>query len=142
MKTFLLKTEEIKRSWYHYDAEGVHLGRLAERIAIKLVGKDKVEFTPHMDCGGFVVVTNIGKVAISGNKEANKVYYRHSGKIGSLKKTTYSALKEKKPQDLLILAVKRMLPKNKHQEHRLTRLKIYRTADHPHKAQNPQTVKI
>ena len=142
MKTFLLKKEDVKRSWYHYDANGINLGRLAEKIAIRLMGKDKPEYTPHVDSGDFIIVTNIGSVAISGKKEQKKMYYRHSGYPGGLKKANFETLKETQPEYLMIHAVKGMLPKNKLASRMLTRLKIYKRNEHPHEAQQPQTVTL
>ncbi|MCK5706026.1 MAG: 50S ribosomal protein L13 [Candidatus Aureabacteria bacterium] len=142
MKTFILKKEDVVRSWYHYDATGVNIGILAEKIAIRLMGKDKPEYTPHVDSGDFILVTNISDIAISGKKETNKMYYKHSGYMGGLKKWNFKELKEKKPEYLLFEAVKGMLPRNKLASNRLKRLKIFRGTSHPHKAQKPQTVTL
>ena len=142
MKTFILKKEDVTRNWYHIDAADLTLGRLAERIAVILMGKNKPEYTPHVDPGDFVVVTNIAKLTVSGKKETNKMYYTHSGYIGSLKKSTFKELKEKKPDYILMEAVKGMLPKNKLSSRMQKRLKIYRTAGHPHQAQNVKTITL
>ena len=142
MKTFILKKEDVKRNWYHFDAADIHVGRLAERIAKILMGKNRPEYTPHVDSGDFVVVTNIYKVTISGKKEEKKMYYRHSGYIGSLKKSSFKEMKEKKPEYLLTKAVKGMLPKNKLSSRMMKRLKIYRSDEHPHQAQKTQTIKL
>ncbi len=142
MKTKMLKKEEVERNWYHFDAKGKRLGRLAERIAVILMGKNKADYTPHIDSGDFVVVTNIEKVEIGGKKEENKKYYRHSGYIGSLKEFSFKELREKNPEFLLMHAVKGMLPKNRLADRRLKRLKIYKGESHPHRAQNPKTINL
>ena len=109
--TVMQRKEDVVRDWYHYDAEGVVLGRLAVEIAKKLMGKEKVSFTPHIDGGDYVVVTNIEKLVVTGNKMKDKLYYRHSGFPGGIKKRTLEEVLNVKPEDALMLAVKRMLPK-------------------------------
>ncbi|MBN1520976.1 MAG: 50S ribosomal protein L13 [Candidatus Aureabacteria bacterium] len=142
MKTTLLKKEDVKRTWYHFDAGGVRIGRLARQIAVILMGKNKPDYTPHVDSGDFVIVTNLGKIAISGKKEQEKLYYRHSGYIGGLKKSSFKELREQNPVYLLTHAVKGMLPKNKLASHMIKRLKIYKNGSHPHQAQNPKTITL
>ena len=142
MKTFAAKEQEILKKWFLVDAEDRVLGRLATQIAIRLRGKHKPIFTPHADTGDFVVVINAEKIALTGTKLDKKVYYRHSGYIGGLKKITARRLLEEKPEEVLRLAVKRMLPKNSLGRRQLKKLKIYKGADHPHEAQQPEILEI
>ena len=137
MKTFVAKEKDVERVWHLVDAQDKILGRLATQIAVRLRGKHKPIFTPHADTGDFIVVVNAEKVAMTGSKWDNKVYYRHSGYIGGLKQITAKKLLEKKPEELLRLAVKRMLPKNSLGRRQLKKLKIYAGPDHPHEAQEP-----
>ena len=111
--TFMQRKEDVVREWHHYDAEGQILGRLAVEVAKKLMGKDKLTFTPHIDGGDFVVVTNVAKIMVTGNKLTDKTYYNHSGFPGGLRERKLGEILDKKPEELLMLAVKRMLPKNK-----------------------------
>lgn len=133
----MAKQQEVQRAWYILDAEGVPLGRTAAQAAVLLHGKHKPEFTPHVDGGDFVIVVNAEKAVLTGNKAEQKYYRRHSGYVGGLKEVKYRLLMEKRPELAMKLAVKGMLPKNKHQDWALTRLKIYRGAEHPHIAQQP-----
>ena len=142
MKTFVAKEQEIEKKWFLVDAENRILGRLATQIAIRLRGKHKPVFTPHADTGDFVVVINAEKVTLTGAKLDKKVYYRHSGYIGGLKKITARRLLEQKPEEVLRLAVKRMLPKNSLGRRQLKKLKIYKGTDHPHHAQHPEVLEI
>ena len=142
MKTFVAKEQEILKKWVLVDAEDRVLGRLATQIAIRLRGKHKPVFTPHVDTGDFVVVINAEKIALTGTKLDKKVYYRHSGYIGGLKKITARRLLEEKPEEVLRLAVKRMLPKNSLGRRQLKKLKIYKGPDHPHEAQQPEILEI
>jgi large subunit ribosomal protein L13 len=142
MKTFIAKEQEIDKKWYLVDAENRILGRLASQIAIRLRGKHKPVFTPHTDTGDFVVVINADKIALTGSKWDNKMYYRHSGYFGGLKQISVRKLLEKKPTEVLRLAVKRMLPKNSLGRSQLKKLKIYAGSDHPHKAQKPERLEI
>ena len=142
MKTFMPKSGEVERGWQVVDAEGKVLGRLATEIADILRGKNKPSFTPHMDTGDFVVVVNAGKVRLTGKKMTDKIYYRHSGYPGGLKSITAEKLLEKKPERLLVEAVKGMLPKNKLQSVFMQKLKVYSGAEHPHAAQQPQAASI
>lgn len=142
MKTFVAKEQEIEKKWYLVDAEGRILGRLATQIAVRLRGKHKPIFTPHADTGDFIVVINADKIALKGAKLDQKVYYRHSGYMGGLKKTSARELLEKKPEALLRIAVKGMLPKNSLGRRQLKKLKIYAGPDHPHEAQEPEKLEI
>ncbi len=142
MKTYIPKQEEIKRKWYLVDAEGKILGHLATKIAQILSGKNKPIYTPHLDTGDFVVVINARKVEVTGKKREGKVYYHHSGYPGGLKKRTFKELIEKKPEEIIIRAVKGMLPKNKLRKRMLKRLKVYSDASHPHQAQKPEKIEL
>lgn len=128
---------EAERRWHVIDAEGVPLGRLSSQVAHLLRGKHKPTFVPHLDAGDFVVVVNAEKALLTGRKEEQKVYYRHSGRPGNLKTETAGELRERKPTDLVRLAVKRMLPKNSLGRKQITKLKIYAGPEHPHEAQQP-----
>jgi large subunit ribosomal protein L13 len=140
MKTYVAKKEEVNRDWYLVDAENQVLGRMATAIANVLRGKNKPTFTPSVDTGDFVVVVNAEKIALTGNKVADKTYYSHSGYPGGIKSITAGKLLEKKPEDLIRIAVKGMLPKNKLARHMLSKLKIYAGTEHPHKAQQPRVL--
>ena len=142
MNTFVAKEQEILKQWFLVDAENRVLGRLATQIAIRLRGKHKPVFTPHADTGDFVVVVNAEKVTLTGAKLDKKVYYKHSGYIGGLKKITARRLLEEKPEEVLRLAVKRILPKNSLGRRQLKKLKIYKGTDHPHQAQHPEVLEI
>jgi large subunit ribosomal protein L13 len=142
MKTFVAKEQEIEKKWYLVDAENRILGRLATQIAGRLRGKHKPIFTPHADTGDFIVVINADKIALKGAKLDKKIYYRHSGYMGGLKEISARRLLEKKPEEVLRLAVKGMLPKNSLGRRQLKKLKIYTGPDHPHQAQEPEKVEI
>lgn len=142
MKTFVAKEHELEKKWFLVDADGKILGRLASQIATRLRGKHKPIFTYHADTGDFIVVVNADKVALSGSKWNNKIYYRHTGYIGGLKQISAKKLLEKKPEEVLRLAVKRMLPKNSLGRRQLKKLKIYAGPEHPHKAQQPEKWEI
>jgi len=142
MKTYVAKEHEVEKKWYLVDAQDMVLGRLATQIAIRLRGKHKPIFTPHADTGDFVVVINAEKVTLTGNKWDNKMYYRHTGYLGGLKQISARKLIEKKPDQVLYMAVKRMLPKNSLGRRQLKKLKIYAGSEHPHVAQNPQLIKM
>ena len=142
-KTFILKKEEIKRKWYVVDATDKILGRLATEIAIKLRGKDKPTFTPHVDCGDFMIIINAEKIKVKGgNKLEDKKYYRHSGYVGNLKETNLEEMLEKNPEFVIRNAVRGMIPHNKLGRIVLRKLKVYRGPDHPHKAQNPEKIDL
>ncbi len=142
MKTFVAKEHEVEKKWYVVDAEDKILGRLATQIATRLRGKHKPIFTPHADTGDFIVVVNAEKIALTGNKWDKKIYYRHSGYMGGLKEISARHLREKKPEEIIRFAVRRMLPKNSLGRRQLKKLKIYAGANHPHEAQNPETLEI
>jgi large subunit ribosomal protein L13 len=142
MKTFVAKEHEVDRKWYLLDAQGKILGRLATQIASRLRGKHKPIYTPHADTGDFIVVVNADKIAMTGKKWDNKFYYRHSGYMGGLKEISARKLKEKRPEDIIRFAVKRMLPKNSLGRRQLKKLKIYAGPDHPHQAQQPERLEI
>lgn len=142
MKTFVAKEQEIEKKWYLVDAENRVLGRLATQIAVRLRGKHKPIFTPHADTGDFIVVVNADKIALTGSKLDKKNYYRHSGYMGGLKTILARRLLEKKPGEVLRLAVKGMLPKNSLGRRQLKKLKIYTGPDHPHTAQEPEKLEI
>jgi large subunit ribosomal protein L13 len=140
MKTEVAKNENVQRDWYLVDAQDAVLGRLATRIASVLRGKNKAIYTPSVDTGDFVIVVNAEKVALTGRKLADKIYYSHSGFTGGLKEITAGKLLESKPSEVIKKAVKGMLPKNKLSRHMLKKLKIYAGASHPHDAQQPKTL--
>ena len=142
-KTFNLKKEEIKRKWYIVDARDKILGRLATEVAVKLRGKDKPTFTPHVDCGDFIIIINAEKIKVKGgNKLADKKYYRHSGYVGNLKVTSLEKMLEKKPEFVIRNAVRGMIPHNILGRIVLRKLKVYSGPDHPHKAQNPEKIDL
>lgn len=138
MKTFSPTPNDIKREWYVVDAESQVLGRLAAQIAHRLRGKHKPEFAHHMDNGDFIIVVNCEKIRVTGNKMADKMYYRHSGYVGGLKETNLEKLLAKRPQLVLMHAVKGMLPKNRLGKAMLKKLRLYVGAEHPHAAQTPK----
>jgi len=138
MKTFTAKPETVKRDWYVVDADGQTLGRLATQIADRLRGKGKPTFTPHVDTGDFVVVVNAEKVAVTGKKLDDKMYYRHSGYPGGLRVRPLRVQLERRPTEVLRKAVKGMLPRNRLGRQQLTKLKVYAGPDHPHAAQEPK----
>ncbi|MGQ9816897.1 MAG: 50S ribosomal protein L13 [bacterium] len=142
MKTKVLKKSEIKRNWYVVDAQDKVLGRMATRIARILMGKDKPQYSPHVDCGDFVVVLNADKFRVTGNKMEDKIYYRHSFYPGGLKAINLKLMLEKNPKMVVYHAVSGMLPKNKFRARRLKRLKLYLGTDHPHKAQSPKVIQL
>ncbi|MDY7032147.1 MAG: 50S ribosomal protein L13 [Thermodesulfobacteriota bacterium] len=138
MKTFTAKKEDVERKWYLVDAEGKVLGRLASNIATRLRGKHKPVYTPHVDTGDFIVVINAEKVLLTGKKLKQKVYHRHSGYPGGLKSITAEKFQQKKPEELIRLVVKGMLPKNSLGRSMIKKLKIYAGDKHPHEAQKPE----
>jgi large subunit ribosomal protein L13 len=141
-KTFVPQKDALERKWWLINAEGVVLGRLASRIANILRGKTKANYTPFFDTGDFVIVINIDKVKLTGNKEDQKMYYRHSGYMGGLKETSYKHMMAKHPDRILTHAVKGMLPKNKLNRKILKKLKVFAGAEHKHQAQKPETLKV
>jgi large subunit ribosomal protein L13 len=142
MKTYVAKPSTIKREWQVVDASGQRLGRLATRIADTLRGKDKPEYTPHIDTGDFVVVINAERIAVTGRKMENKKYYRHSGYPGGLKERTLAEMLKRKPEQVLWLAVKGMMPKNRLSRAQLKKLKVYAGPEHPHEAQQPKEMDL
>jgi len=142
MKTFSPKPEDINRQWIIVDADGQILGRLATMLAHRLRGKHKPEFAPHMDNGDFIVVVNCDKIKVTGNKLAQKKYYRHSGYIGGIKETSLETMLATKPQQVLMKAVKGMLPRNSLGRAMLKKLKVYAGTEHPHAAQNPTALSL
>jgi large subunit ribosomal protein L13 len=142
MKTYQAKKEEVDHQWYLVNAEGKILGRLATELAKILRGKNKPIFSPHVDTGDFVVVVNAEKVALTGKKLKDKIYYHHSGYPGGIKSITAEKLLAKKPTEVLRIAVKGMLPKNSLGRQMLQKLKIYSGPEHPHEAQKPVSLGI
>ena len=142
MKTKSLKASEISKEWYIANAEGKTLGRFASEVAKVLRGKHKPSFTPHMDMGDFVVVVNADKIQVSGNKESDKTYFKHSGYIGSTTFTKLDHMRRTKPERIVEKAVWGMLPKNRLGRAIIKHLKVYAGTDHPHQAQQPKELKI
>jgi large subunit ribosomal protein L13 len=142
VKTFVAKESEVDKKWYVVDAKDKILGRLATQIATRLRGKHKPIFTPHADTGDFIIVVNAEKVSMTGNKWDQKIYYHHTGYTGGLKQISARKLREKRPEDIIRFAVRRMLPKNSLGRRQLKKLKIYSGPDHPHQAQQPEILEI
>jgi large subunit ribosomal protein L13 len=142
MKTFSAKPQDIHQEWFVIDATDKVLGRLATEIARRLRGKHKAIYTPHMDTGDFIVVTNVEKLVVTGNKTEDKRYYRHSGFPGGIYETSFKDLQAKFPDRILLKAVKGMLPKGPLGYAMLKKLKVYAGASHPHAAQQPQVLEI
>ena len=142
MKTFSAKPETVKRDWFVIDAENKVLGRLATEIARRLRGKHKAEYTPHVDTGDYIVVINADKIAVTGNKESDKLYHHHTGYPGGLKTISLDKQRIKAPERILETAVKGMLPKNPLGRAMFSKLKVYAGAEHGHAAQQPQTLEI
>ena len=138
MKTYVATPSDRERNWYVVDASGQTLGRLATQIADTLRGKRKPQFTPHVDTGDFVIVVNAEKIQVTGNKLDQKRYYRHSGYPGGLRSRTLREQLDRRPTEVLRVAVKGMLPKNRLARQQITKLKIYAGPEHPHEAQNPK----
>lgn len=142
MKTFSAKTHEVKRDWYVVDASDKVLGRLATEIARRLRGKHKAEYTPHVDTGDYIVVTNAEKVTVTGRKFKEKIYYHHSEFPGGIKSISFDKLQAKNPVRIIELAVKGMLPKNPLGREMYRKLKVYAGTEHPHTAQQPKQLEI
>ena len=140
--TYMQKKETVKRDWYVIDAEGLNLGRLATRVADVLRGKHKPTFTPHVDCGDYVIVVNASKINLTGNKLNDKIYYNHSGYTGGLRERTAKEMKEKYPVEMIERAVKGMIPHNRLGRQVAKKLFVYEGAEHPHMAQKPVEMKI
>ncbi|HCH34732.1 MAG: ribosomal protein L13, nonfunctional [Candidatus Saccharibacteria bacterium GW2011_GWC2_48_9] len=141
-KTYSQKPSEISREWYLVDASELPLGRLSTIIAKLLVGKSKPTYTPHMDAGDYVVVINAKQVPVTGDKERQKIYYRHSGFPGGIKDARLEEVREKFPERIIESAVKGMLPKNKLQADRMNRLRVFAGSEHTHTAQTPKKVEV
>ncbi len=141
-KTITPSITTISRQWYLVDAENQTLGRLASEVASVLRGKNKANFTPHLDTGDFVIVVNAEKIQISGRKSSQKLYRRHSGRPGAMKVETFSALQERIPERIVEKAIKGMLPHNALGRQLFRKLKVYKGSEHPHAAQNPQVLNI
>lgn len=142
MKTFSAKPSDIKRDWYLVDATGKTLGRLATEIAVRLRGKHKPEYTPHMDTGDYIVVINARDVRVTGNKANDKLYYRHSGYPGGIKSLSFNKLRQSRPERIIETAVKGMLPKGPLGREMYRKLKVYPGAEHKHAAQQPMPLDI
>lgn len=142
MKTFSAKGNEVKRDWFVVDASEKVLGRLATEIARRLRGKHKAEYTPHVDTGDYIVVTNAEKVIVTGRKFKNKMYHHHTGFPGGIKSTSFEKLQEKNPIKIIEIAVKGMLPKNPLGREMYRKLKVYVGSEHPHTAQQPKQLEI
>ena len=142
MTTFSAKAEEVRHDWLLVDADGKTLGRLASQIAMRLRGKHKPEYTPHVDTGDYVVVVNADKIAVTGKKLSDKMYYRHSGYVGNLKSANLEEMLEKKPEEVIRLAVKGMMPRGPLGRAMQRKLKVYAGTEHPHTAQQPTAVEL
>lgn len=142
MRTYSAKPGEVERHWYVLDAKGQSLGRLASRAAAILRGKHKPQYTPHIDTGDFVIVVNAEQVRLTGRKLDQKVYYRHTGYPGGLKETTARELLRTRPERMIELAVRGMIPRHSLGRRQMLKLKVYRGADHPHQAQQPKPLAL
>ena len=142
MKTFVAKPSDRQRDWYVVDAQGKTLGRLATQIADVLRGKRKPTYTPHIDTGDFVIVVNAAKIAVTGNKRADKLYHRHSGYPGGLRTRTFEQMITRRPEEVIRIAVKGMMPRNRLARKQLTKLKVYAGPQHPHIAQTPAEMEL
>ena len=142
MKSFIAKPAEIQRKWYVVDAEGKTLGRLASEVASVLRGKNKPIYTPHVDCGDYVIVINAEKIQVTGKKRKEKIYKRHTGYPGGLRETTFEQLQAKKPEEIIRHAVKGMLPDGKLGRAMFKKLKVYAGPEHAHAAQKPEVMEV
>ena len=142
MKTKSYKNTDLEKKWLLLDATDKTLGRLSAKISTILMGKNKAQYTPHNDLGDYIVVINAEKVKVTGNKDIQKKYYRHSGYPGGLKSSTFSEIIEKNPEDIILKAVKGMLPKNKLSNSMISKLKVYKGENHPHIGQNPHKIDL
>jgi len=142
MKTYVSHPDLRERNWVLVDANGLTLGRLATQIANALRGKNKPEYTPHVDTGDFVVVVNAEKISVTGNKRADKKYYRHSGYPGGIKERSLNDMLERRPEEVIRMAVRGMLPRNRLARKQITKLKVYAGPEHPHVAQKPTPMEI
>lgn len=142
MKTVSTRPQDVDHSWFVVDAEDKTLGRLATEVALRLRGKHKPEYTPHVDTGDYIVVVNADKIRVTGNKFNDKMYYRHSGYPGGIKEMNFKDMQDRHPERILEKAVKGMLPKNPLGRAMFKKLKVYAGAEHPHAAQQPQPLEI
>ena len=142
LMTNFIKKNEVRNNWYIIDANNAIVGRLATIISKIIRGKNKTNFTPHMDHGDFVIVKNVEKIKFTGKKIKNKKYYKHTGYPGGIKETTPERLLVNKPEEILKLAVKRMLPGGVLSKNQLSKMKIYKGSEHPHEAQNPKEISL
>ena len=142
MKTKSYKNTDLDKKWLLLDARDETLGRLSSKIASILMGKNKAQYTPHNDLGDYVVVVNAEKVRVTGNKDIQKKYYKHTGYPGGLKSSTFSEIIEKNPENVILKAVKGMLPKNKLSNSMISKLKVYEGDNHPHAGQNPIKIEL
>jgi len=142
MRTWTVRPGDIERKWYIVDANDLILGRLATQVATVLRGKHRPQYTPHADCGDHVIIINADKIAVTGNKESAKIYYRHTRFAGGLKSITLEKQREKFPERIIELAVKGMMPKGPLGRAMLKKLKVYAGSDHPHAAQQPEVMKL
>lgn len=142
MKTLSLRAQDVQRNWYVVNAQDRTLGRLASAIALRLRGKHKPEYTPHVDAGDYIIVVNAEKVAVTGNKETDKIYYRHTGYPGGIKARSLKQLRAAHPERIIEKAVKGMLPRNPLGRAMFRKLKVYAGPAHPHAAQQPQVLEI
>ena len=142
MKTKSYKNTDLEKKWFLLDATDETLGRLSAKISSILMGKNKAQYTPNNDLGDYIVVINAEKVKVTGNKDIQKKYYRHSGYPGGLKSSAFSEIIEKNPEDIIFKAVKGMLPKNKLSNSMISKLKVYKGENHPHIGQNPHKIEL
>ena len=142
MKTFVAKPSDRQRDWYVVDAQGKTLGRLSTQIADVLRGKRKPTYTPHIDTGDFVIVVNAAKIGVTGNKRAAKLYHRHSGYPGGLRTRTLEQMLTRRPEEVIRLAVRGMMPRNRLARRQITKLKVYAGPEHPHAAQQPSEMEL
>ncbi|ACH84875.1 MULTISPECIES: 50S ribosomal protein L13 [Acidithiobacillus] len=142
MKTYSAKSHEVQGDWFVVDATDKVLGRLSVELAKRLRGKHKPEYTPHADTGDYIVVINADKIAVTGNKAKDKIYYHHTGYVGNLKSASFEKMKETHPERIIELAVKGMLPKNPLGRAMFKKLKVYTGSEHPHSAQQPQPLNV
>ncbi len=142
MKSYMAKPGSVERKWYLVDADGMVFGRLASQVASILRGKNKPEFTPHVDTGDYVIIINAEKAVFTGNKLSQKIYYRHSGYMGHIKETKYEHLMQEKPEFAMYEAIRRMLPKNKLGHQMLTKVRIFKGPEHDHAAQKPEPLEL
>ena len=142
MKTKSYKNTDLEKKWLLLDASDKTLGRLSSKVAFILMGKDKAQYTPNSDLGDYVVIINAEKIKITGNKDTQKNYYRHTGYPGGLKSTTFLDMIEKKPEEIIFKAVQGMLPKNKLSKTMISKLKVYEGENHPHIGQNPIKIEL